>query len=128
MTIKNPINQRTGIYARQGDIGLLFYPQDVFDPEDHDEVDAVAGRLDLGIGTATSHRHQVSAADAQLFRQKPGKAVHLQAALNPWDESDLILVVHKDTPMLHPEHGNKTITAGLYIVRRQMDGATYVAD
>ena len=58
----------------------------------------------------------------------PGKAVHLQAALNPWDESDLILVVHKDTPMLHPEHGNKTIAAGIYIVRRQKDGVNYVAD
>lgn len=128
MTIKNPRNQRTGIYARQGDIGLLFYPHDVFDPEHYEEVDAVASRLDLGIGAATSHRHRVAAADAQLFRQKPGNAVHLQAALNPWDESDLILVAHKDTTMLHPEHGNKTIAAGIYIVRRQKDGVNYVAD
>ena len=43
-----------------------------------------------------------------------------------------LLVVRKDTPMLHPEHENKIIPAGTYLVRRQreqfQEEARYVQD
>jgi hypothetical protein len=43
-----------------------------------------------------------------------------------------MLELHKDTPMFHPEHENKVIPAGSYIVRRQrewfQEEARYVAD
>jgi hypothetical protein len=103
------------IFARQGDIGILFTS---LTPK-HSAVKVApdaSGRLTLGHGSATGHRHTVSAQDADLYE-------HGQ---------DLLLIVHKDTPMLHPEHENKVIPAGSYIVRRQrewfQEEARYVAD
>lgn len=101
------------IYARQGDIGILTTDDK---PDGKKPVLPVAGQLTLGHGTSTGHRHTVAASDADLFEAG----------------GDLLLVVRKDTPMLHPEHENKIIPVGTYLVRRQrewlQEEASYVQD
>lgn len=109
--------KKSGIYARQGDIGLLYFAGEFF-PDEHEEIMPTNGLFDLASGTATANRHQVAAADCRMFLPK----VRLRG------NTDLILHVDKETPMLHPEHENKIIEKGTYIVRRQRDGAAYVAD
>jgi hypothetical protein len=105
---------KSKIFARQGDIGILYANKET--PEGKKPVVAQDGQLTLGHGAATGQRHTVSAEDAELYE-------HGQ---------DLLLIVKKDTPMLHPEHDNKVIPVGSYIVRRQreqfQEEARYVAD
>ena len=91
----------TRIYARQGDIGILHAQGET--PEGRKQVTPQDGQLTLGHGSATGHRHTVAAADADLYEAG----------------SDLLLVVHKDTPVVHPEHENKVLPSGSYIIRRQ---------
>lgn len=95
------MNTMTRIYARQGDIGILYAQGEK--PEGRKKVAPQDGQLTLGHGSATGHRHTVAAADADLYEA----------------DSDLLLVVHKETPVVHPEHENKVLPAGSYIVRRQ---------
>lgn len=101
------------MFARQGDIGLLHTQQTA---EGKKPVAPIGCQLTLGHGSATGHRHTVSSEDAALYEAG----------------SDLLLVVRKDTPMLHPEHENKIIPVGTYLVRRQreqfQEEARYVAD
>ena len=101
------------MFARQGDIGILHTQQTT---DGKKPVASVGGQLTLGHGSATGHRHTVNSDDAALYEAG----------------SDLLLVVRKDTPMLHPEHENKIIPAGTYLVRRQreqfQEEARYVQD
>lgn len=90
------------MFARQGDIGILHTKQTA---ERKKPVAPICGQLILGHGSATGHRHTVSSDDASLYEAG----------------EDLLLVVHKDTKMLHPEHENKIIPAGAYLVRRQRE-------
>lgn len=91
---------QTQIYARQGDIGILLTNQT---PDDKKRVSPEGGQLTLGHGSATGHRHTVSAEDADLYEAGP----------------DLLLVVRQETPVIHPEHENKPLPAGSYLIRRQ---------
>lgn len=117
MAAEETPKKKSGIYARQGDIGLLYFSGGFF-PDEHEEILPTGGLFDLASGAATANRHQVAAADCRMFQPK----VRVRG------NADVILHVEKDTPMLHPEHENKIIEKGTYIVRRQRDGAAYVAD
>jgi hypothetical protein len=100
----------TRIYARQGDIGILFANGETPDGRKKIEPDA-GGWLTLGHGASTGHRHAVAAKDADLYD-----------ALTPG--GDLLLVVHRETRMEHPEHDiekdpTKVLIPGTFPVRRQ---------
>jgi len=95
------MSKKSQIFARQGDIGILYAHN--INPDGKKPVKPEGGQLTLGHGSATGHRHTVSAEDADMYEHG----------------NDLLLIVRKDTPMLHPEHANKIIPTGGYIVRRQ---------
>ncbi len=103
MTLAPSATRRNGhLFARQGDIGLIWTDEPVGKRR---AVPAEGGQLTLGHGSATGHRHTVRDVDAELYE----------------NGTDLLLIVKQDTPMLHPEHENRIIPAGSYIVRRQRE-------
>lgn len=85
------MNKKSKIFARQGDIGILYAAES--DKPTGKKVEPIGGQLTLGHGSATGHRHTVSCADADMYEHTRGPI-----------GLDLLLVVHHETEMVHPEH------------------------
>jgi len=102
---------------RQGDVAI--FPIDQFPgtpPQKGVKVKRDNGRIVLAYGEVTGHMHAIVSTKAEMWT-----IAGLDDNAKPGNDNDRLLLCLEEVNLLHEEHAEIQLPAGLYVVRRQRE-------